>query len=211
MYKAVIFDFEGTLVNVAWDVDRALAEVREFLREMNNELEFAHYAEIYNLISKSREELIKEIDEIYDRYDEMALNSWRLKEDVLYLLERLEKLGIKRALVTSIGKRSLEKALTKFKIYDKFSVVVTRDDVRFLKPEPEGILKAIEKLGVGRNSILYIGDSVSDVRAALKAGVDVVALQGESSREELEDAGSKYVLESPSDILEIIGLANSSQ
>ena len=61
-------------------------------------------------------------------------------------------------------------------------VIIGGDDVKNEKPDPEGLLTAIQKL---KNQALYVGDSIVDAKTAQSAGVDFVAvLTGTTEREE---------------------------
>ena len=64
-------------------------------------------------------------------------------------------------------------------------VIIGGDDVKNEKPDPEGLLTAIQKLNVSKNQALYVGDSIVDAKTAQSAGVDFVAvLTGTTEREE---------------------------
>ena len=55
-------------------------------------------------------------------------------------------------------------------------VVLGSYDVTRHKPHPEGILKALERMGVSKEEFLYCGDTVLDAEAAQRAGVDFAAV-----------------------------------
>ncbi len=72
------------------------------------------------------------------------------------------------------------------------------------KPNPEGILTVIERFGLQREEVLYIGDSVIDAQAAQKAGVDFVGVtSGVTTTEELEQFSHVMILKDIKGILEI--------
>jgi len=50
----------------------------------------------------------------------------------------------------------------------RFDVSLSRNEVRFLKPEPEGLERTIELLRLSPKEVLFIGDSQTDIRAARK-------------------------------------------
>jgi phosphoglycolate phosphatase-like HAD superfamily hydrolase len=80
--------------------------------------------------------------------------------------------------------------------------VVTRDDVRYAKPEPDLFLAAAERLGVGLDGASVVGDSVWDMLAARRARVlGIGLLSGGYGLEELERAGAYRVYEDPADLL----------
>ena len=80
--------------------------------------------------------------------------------------------------------------------------VVTRDQVRYAKPDPDLFLAAAERLGVDIAQSLVIGDSIWDMLAAQRArGLGVGLLSGGYGREELERAGAFRVYDDPADLL----------
>jgi HAD superfamily hydrolase (TIGR01549 family) len=82
------------------------------------------------------------------------------------------------------------------------TVVVTRDQVRHAKPDPDLFLAATERLGVGAQEVTVVGDSVWDMLAARRArSLGIGLLSGGYGLEELERAGAYRVYEDPEDML----------
>ncbi len=80
--------------------------------------------------------------------------------------------------------------------------IVTRDQVRHAKPDPDLFLAAAERLGVGIESAVVVGDSIWDLLAARRArALGVGLLSGGYGRAELETAGAYSVYEDPADLL----------
>jgi len=83
--------------------------------------------------------------------------------------------------------------------------VVTRDQVRHAKPDPDLFITAAQRLGVDIHYSLVIGDSIWDMLAAQRArALGVGLLSGGYGQEELEDAGAFRVYEDPADLLKHI-------
>ena len=83
--------------------------------------------------------------------------------------------------------------------------IVTRDHVRFAKPDPDLFLAAAERLGVGIETVSVVGDSVWDMLAARRArSLGIGLLSGGYGMEELERAGAYRVFEDPADLLQHI-------
>lgn len=81
--------------------------------------------------------------------------------------------------------------------------VVTRDQVRYAKPDPDLFLAAAERLGVDIGQSLVIGDSIWDMLAAQRArALGVGVLSGGYGAEELQKAGAFRVYADPADLLE---------
>ena len=80
--------------------------------------------------------------------------------------------------------------------------VVTRDQVKYAKPDPDLFLTAAERLGVDIRDSLILGDSIWDMIAAKRArGLGVGLLSGGYGEEELSKAGAFRVYADPADLL----------
>jgi HAD superfamily hydrolase (TIGR01509 family) len=80
--------------------------------------------------------------------------------------------------------------------------VVTRDQVRYAKPDPDLFLAAAEQLNVPIERCVVVGDSIWDLLAAQRArALGVGLLSGGYGEEELERAGAYRVYEDPRDLL----------
>jgi HAD superfamily hydrolase (TIGR01509 family) len=80
--------------------------------------------------------------------------------------------------------------------------VVTRDQVRHAKPDPDLFLAAAERLGLPIADAAVVGDSVWDLLAARRArALGVGLLSGGYGQDELERAGAYRVYQDPADLL----------
>ena len=81
--------------------------------------------------------------------------------------------------------------------------IVTRDQVKYAKPDPDLFLAAADRLGVAPETTVVVGDSVWDMLAARRArALGIGLLSGGYGMEELERAGAYRVYEDPADLLE---------
>ena len=87
---------------------------------------------------------------------------------------------------------------------DLFDVVVGWGDAHESKPAPAPILFAVDKLGIGIQDAMMVGDSHIDITSAKRAGVTSAgAAWGTLSRELLVQAEPDYILESPSELFSL--------
>jgi HAD superfamily hydrolase (TIGR01509 family) len=117
------------------------------------------------------------------------------------LLAALTEAGIPWAIATS---SRLETAQPTLELLDiPASVpIVTRDEVRHAKPDPDLFLAAAERLGVGMECATVVGDSVWDMLAAQRArALGIGLMSGGYGAEELERAGAYRVFEDPAGML----------
>ena len=112
-------------------------------------------------------------------------------------------------IVTGKSRRGFEITAARIEL-GPFDAIVVDDDVAAAKPEPEGILLALDALGAEPDDAVYVGDTVGDMRAARAAGVRggaVLWSKGEEEREEFarraEDAGAVTLTE-PADVARFV-------
>ncbi|MEM6866309.1 MAG: HAD-IA family hydrolase, partial [Bacteroidota bacterium] len=74
-------------------------------------------------------------------------------------------------------------------IYDKFNLVLTRDDVEHGKPEPDIYIKAMRVLGLESDECMVIEDSVNGILAAQNAKMTVFAVTNSITRKAVHDCG----------------------
>ena len=214
MFDAVLFDWEGTIVDFQWRLAEAEAELRGVLTDLGFDLApFArdNYAVLRNraLDLAPSPEVSDEIDrrfgEIYDRYDRDAATRWNLQPGAKLVLATLRSEGGKLALVSNIGRRTIEEVLARFGLTGAFDAVVTRNDVSRAKPSGEGLRKALEVLAVDPLRAIFVGDSLSDLFAARDAGVSVaVVTGGETGAEEIALHGPDHTLPALVDVARIV-------
>jgi HAD superfamily hydrolase (TIGR01509 family) len=118
------------------------------------------------------------------------------------LLKTLAELGVPHAIATSSRMETARHALDMLGIHSDFPVI-TRDVVRYAKPDPDLFLAAAERLGVPIQTSVVVGDSVWDLLAAQRArALCVGLLSGGYGQEELEKAGAYRVYQDPRDMLD---------
>ena len=93
---------------------------------------------------------------------------------VLEAIERLKQDAKKVVLITSSARQVIDIALAHHDLVEQFDLILSVDDVKVHKPDPEGILFVLEKLGLQKDQAVMIGDSDKDLGAAKNAGVDSI-------------------------------------
>ena len=185
--SAVIFDFEGTLVNFQWRLEPAETELRSAFARLGFEGdEFArgNYATMWNaaadrLAPQGRmAELRQALGPIYDRWDSDALTRWAPRPGAAELLGRLVDRDLRVGMVSNIGRGALSGALERFDFAGCLLPVVARGDVTWMKPRAEGILRTLSHWQLAPAQALFVGDSRADVSGARAAGVPVTIIRG---------------------------------
>ena len=119
-----------------------------------------------------------------ERADDVMHDSTVIFEFVSSLVDALLSNGIRLGIVSSKGRWRIEKILRRDGLDVRFAVIVGGEDVEVLKPDPSGLLRAVDALNTPKERCLYVGDSVTDAETARRAGVRfVAALSGVTERE----------------------------
>lgn len=113
-----------------------------------------------------------------------------IKDFIRFSRKRVKKLG----LATSATGRDFSLAANKYQIRTWFDVIITGDDTKRHKPDPEPFLKAISELSVPVDNILVIEDSPNGIKSARAANCTVVAITTSFKSNELYLAGADLVV-----------------
>ena len=118
------------------------------------------------------------------------------------LLAALTNAGIPWGIATSGRMETAGAVLKTLGVDPDRAVVITRDQVKYAKPEPDLFLAAAQRLGVNIDTATVVGDSVWDMLAATRArALGIGLLSGGYGMEELERAGAYRVFADPADLL----------
>ena len=207
-----LFDMDGTLVD---SVYQHVAAWQEALHAEGIELSVWR---IHRRIGMSgglfTEMLLREIDrpvtpDLLERLQTHHLEAFRRLAPrvrplpgATRLLEQLSRSGIPWAIATSGRRASAQASLEVLGLQADRIVLITREEVRRAKPDPDLFIAAAAKLGVGIEAAVIVGDSIWDMLAARRArGLGVGLLSGGYGQDELERAGAIRVYEDPADLL----------
>lgn len=109
------------------------------------------------------------------------------------------------ATISTGGAPRVERFLEHYGVRDLFSAVIGAQTTQRMKPHPEPLLHAAQKMGVEPAACLMIGDTTIDVRTGKAAGAQTVAvLCGFGTERELRAAGADLILPTTSDLLAVL-------
>ncbi|WP_258358488.1 HAD family hydrolase [Moorella sulfitireducens (nom. illeg.)] len=182
MFPGVLFDFDGTLVDTTELVIKSFQHtLKPYLGRIVNPEEVYPFFGIplrdgLRAFVPGQPELVEDMIIIYRRFSEEHFDDLvRPCPGVREGLEQLKAAGLKLGIVTSRVRATTLYGLRLFNLEDFFSVVVTMEDVRSHKPDPEPVRRGVELLRLAPDRVAMIGDSPHDILAARAAGVTSVA------------------------------------
>lgn len=223
--RAVIFDLDGTLVNFNLDYKVIRAEVLSFLAKRGFPVsvfslkerifETLKKVEIYmknNGMTERDFERVKDAAfKIANRYEFEAARNTSLLPGVLETLKALKKMRLKMALFTANDEKPTDYVLRRFRLNQFFDIIITRESVPEVKPNPAHLEAALRALSVKPEEALVVGDSVNDMTCARGLGAIAVGVTtGISSPEDLTRAGASYLASSFTDLPALLQQLNNS-
>lgn len=212
--KGAIFDFDGVIVNSEpfWErADRIIVEqegkvylpdTKNIIMGLNPMDSIRELCRIYkistnhNILIERRADLMRQFYE-----DNVELNNGAYE-----ILEYLHKNGIKMALASSTPKKLFIKALKRFNMEKFFKVIITSEDVKKSKPDPEIFIRASELLDIPKNNVFIVEDSRAGVISAISAGIKVFWLRNEDA--DIKGLSPDYIINSLYEIKHFIQLSN---
>ncbi len=142
-----------------------------------------------------------------ERADEALHDTIALFEFVPSLVDTLTAHGITLGIVSSKFRRRIERVLLRDGLAGRFAVIVGGEDVEELKPDPTGLLRAVDMLSTTKERCLYVGDSVTDAETARRAGMRfVAALSGVTERDAFAEYEPAMMLECAGELPGALGI-----
>jgi HAD superfamily hydrolase (TIGR01509 family) len=184
MIRAIVFDFDGLILDTEEPVYRSWLEVYEAHGE---QLPFERWVQIvgsttagfhpqHHLEERLGRTLPKEVlDRRIGRRTEMIL-AQEVLPGVLRRIAEAKAMGMKLGVASSSTTEWVRGHLARLGILESFECMRCRDDVANAKPEPDLYLAVLECLGVRASEAIAIEDSPNGVLAAKRAGMRCVAI-----------------------------------
>ena len=215
MYKACIFDLDGTLTDT---LDSLTYSTNETMKEMNLPEITKEQCRMFVgngakvLIQKAleaagvpEEEFFPETFHTFQRvFDKNYTYRVKPYEGIVSLLSELKARGMKLGVLSNKPDRQAVHVVSRIFGEDTFDIVWGQKEGVPRKPDPSALLLMTEDLGAEPSEIIYIGDSEVDIRTGQAAGVKTVLVSwGFRQPEELRKAGAEIIVDSTREILEI--------
>ncbi len=211
--NTILFDFDFTLADSSQGIFKCINYALNKMNLAEQDYDTIKYTighslpETYRILTKRNSEdeenefvklFVKKADDI------MNLNT-RVYPEVFDLMCLIKEKGYKTGIISTKYRYRIQGVLKRENLNSNFDVIVGGEDVSKHKPDPEGLLLAIEKLGVEKKQIWYVGDSLVDTAAAKRAGIEFIAvLTGTVSKESFEAEGCNYIIPNLSNLSNII-------
>ena len=216
----MVFDMDGTLVVFKFDGKGARRAIIQELASMGFDVEGLEGLGPTQAVVDAAEEQVRDgavgldfptvrsrIYAILDKFETADREGRSAFPGTRSTLRYLASKDVRLAVLTNSGRASTTDALSRAGIADMFEFVLTRDEVKSMKPDANGVTKALSLLRLPQSSVTYVGDSVYDITAAKSVGLKVVSVAtGNYSEERLKAEGADQVLRSITELPGALGV-----
>jgi len=212
MYKAVIFDLDGTLLDTSRDICRILNEtlsrfslpqitLEQTIRFVGNGAAKLVERATPTISEKERE---KVLSDYIARFSASDNSQTRLYPNEAEALTMLARAGVKLAIVTNKPQKAADGAYNALLSMFNFLCVAGADGAP-LKPDPTLTLSVVQRLGVRGEECVFVGDGETDIQTARAASLDCISvLWGFRQKEQLQAAGATRFAEDYLSLAKII-------
>ncbi|NYZ75991.1 HAD family hydrolase [Candidatus Micrarchaeota archaeon] len=219
MIEACIFDIGGVLIRTNIALCNAIKQVLE-----TNSLRVPPDSEMAKYLGTGGRNILKstlasfytgnDFDSVFEKcyaelkviFPEKVLGSLELISGAERCLKELSLRRMKLACQTAATKKDAVIILKNFNLLGYFPVLVTYDDVKKIRPDPEAMYLTMKKLGItDKSRCLYIGDSITDIRFARNAGVKIACVTtGGQPKEILVKEKPDYIINNLPELLNLV-------
>lgn len=215
MYKACIFDLDGTLTDsvesIAYSANRALEECGLKPNSIESYMQFAGDGMDQMLersVIAAGDKNLECIEDVKLKYKEyFAIDCmYKVKpyEGIVELLKDLKDKNIKIAVLSNKPHDRAVDVVEAIFGSDYFDIVIGQSEHINKKPSPDGALIIADEFGLLTNECIYIGDTNTDMITGKSANMFTVGVTwGFRDRQELEDNNADYIIDSPLQLLEL--------
>ncbi|MFA5543230.1 MAG: HAD family hydrolase [Bacilli bacterium] len=211
MYKLVIFDLDGTLLNTIEDICDSL----NIALKLNN-LKEVSIEECKYMVGRGVNYLIEQaignntelFDLVYEsymkNYEILQKNKTRPYDGIKEILDLLKSKNIKMAVLSNKPHVDTLRVVNYYFGDNVFDIIMGKKPENRPKPYVDGAIELINTLGI-HTDILYVGDTAVDMQTANDSGFTSVAVTW-GFRKKSELSMANYIIETPSEILKFFGV-----
>ena len=206
MYKGVIFDLDGTLIDTIKDLASASNYTLKYFKKEELEIDVIK-GYVGNGIKKLIDRLFdnntpKEAFDIFISYYLNHVDVYTKPYDgMVQTLKLLKEKGIKIAVLTNKIEKATKELLDKF--FNGLIDIFIGDNLkRNKKPSPDGVYEILDYFKLKNNEVMYVGDSLVDMETSINAHLDFMFVKwGFLNKKDYKLIKSKYQIAKPIELL----------
>jgi len=176
--KVIIFDLDGTIVNLTVDwralKDNLVKKYREIYKE---QCDFERVSRcLEKIVEKNDENILENFFGVIRHYELENIRDIQLIEETIFFIKNKDFFGIKNdakfAILSLNTRDTIIQALELANLRDNIELIIGREDVRKWKPAPEGLIKIQNHFKIKKEEMVYFGDLENDLLTGGNAGID---------------------------------------
>lgn len=216
MIKAVIFDLDGTLADTLESIAYCANETLK--RQGFAPIEKQEYRYLVGdgaatLVERALkqsgdiklEHFSQAMQDYTDIFEEYCMYQVKPYEGIVKTLEELKRAGVKIAVLSNKPHPRTLKVIADLFGPEMFDVVAGQKPEVEKKPSPEGVYAILKELNLGKEEVMYVGDTNTDMKTGKSAGVFTIGvLWGFRDRKELEENHADAVIAEPVELLQYL-------
>lgn len=184
-YKAILFDLDGTLLDTSIDLtsayNKALSQYTSHSFSVDETRKYAGYGS-KKLYEHALENKIK--PDCYEKFRQQFINEYANQQHrrttffpgIETLLATLDQQNIPWGIVTNKPYKGARDVVNSFGTLKNAQTVIGADSAAYPKPDPAPLLLACSDLDLSAEGCLFVGDTITDIEAAVRAKMDVAAV-----------------------------------
>jgi pyrophosphatase PpaX len=203
--QGVFFDLDGTLINSAPMIIRAIQEIftKYHLGPISPETIKCYAGKppesIFQALAPERKDLLLQETIRLERKYRLLAPAY---PGVAELIDELASLGIRLAAITSQAHQEMQQVRESYPFSQRIEHWISCEDIRHPKPHPESILAALEHFQLKPGEVLFVGDTEYDIQAGKNAGVKTgAALWGGHNHQAMAQLDPHYTFHQPGEII----------
>ena len=210
--SAILFDLDGTLLNSGLTFHKIVNQLK---KEINQEE--VPFEKVRKYSSRGASLILKnsfpEIDEVQladlkksflERYFEFMLDDICLYDGVVELIDFLANESIPWGIVTNKSEKYTRPIIEKLKWHELTNAVICPENVSKAKPDPEGIIKALNLLNASNSESYYVGDHKRDIETGKNANVKTIACTYGFHETDPHSWQADYIINEPIELKNVI-------
>tara|TARA_Y100000817_G_scaffold76683_1_gene59023 strand:+ start:1095 stop:1742 length:648 start_codon:yes stop_codon:yes gene_type:complete len=210
--SAILFDLDGTLLNSGLTFHKIVNQLK---KEINQEE--VPFEKVRKYSSRGASLILKnsfpEADEaqledlkksFLERYFEFMLDDICLYDGVVELIDFLANESIPWGIVTNKSEKYTRPIIEKLKWHELTNAVICPENVTKAKPDPEGIITALNLLNASNSESYYVGDHKRDIETGKNANVKTVACTYGFHETDPHSWQADYIINEPIELKNVI-------
>ena len=210
--SAILFDLDGTLLNSGLTFHKIVNQLKKEINQEEVPFEKVRkYSSrgasliLKNSFPEANEAQLADLKKSFlERYFEFMLDDICLYDGVVELIDFLANESIPWGIVTNKSEKYTRPIIEKLKWHELTNAVICPENVTKAKPDPEGIITALNLLNASNSESYYVGDHKRDVETGKNANVKTVACTYGFHETDPHSWQADYIINEPIELKNVI-------